>query len=61
MEVVKRGYGLFSIAMSQSEIDDFETACREENRLSENVLQEFFDKFIRAAKTKGIGDTINGT
>jgi len=61
MEVVKRGYGLFSITLTQQEADSFENACREQRMLSENVLDMLFGKFLVDLFSDFPRDLKNGT
>lgn len=61
MEVVKRGYGLYSVAMAQSEVDGFECACQIDHRLSEDVLLEVLERFIQMVKETMTVEGAGGT
>lgn len=47
MEVVKRGYGLFSVAMTQVEADTVENACVRDGVKSENVIEILVEKYVK--------------
>ncbi|GAH38949.1 unnamed protein product [marine sediment metagenome] len=42
MELVKRGYGLFSIALTQEEADSLEQSCKKEHMLSEDFFYKLY-------------------